>query len=150
MSPNKWGPRVWCFLHTLAEKIKDEHFNIEGRQMITFIIRICKVLPCPECSQHASQFWGNVNVNGIRHREDLMNLIHIFHNIVNKRKNKEVFKKEQLSVYKHINLINAYNSFVSVYHTKGNMKLLGETFQRQMVLGQLKKWIQQNHHCFTK
>ena len=24
MSPNKWGPRVWCFLHTLAEKIKDE------------------------------------------------------------------------------------------------------------------------------
>ena len=24
MSPNQWGPKVWMFLHTLAEKINKE------------------------------------------------------------------------------------------------------------------------------
>lgn len=148
MSPGKWGPMIWTFFHALAEKIKEEHFNIEGRQLISFMIRICGILPCPECSQHATTFWKQVNVRRIRHKEDLMNILFIFHNIVNKRKNKQPFNKDNLSIYKQSNIINTYNNFVAVYQTKGNMKLIGDTFQRTLVLRDLKKWMINNHKCF--
>ena len=80
MSPKQWGTPTWIFFHTLAAKIKDGHFTQIGQQTIRNIIQICGLLPCPECSVHAKQFWSRVNVNKVNTKEDLINILFVFHN----------------------------------------------------------------------
>ena len=77
MSPSQWGPPTWIFFHTLAEKIKDDQYNVIGKQVIYYIIQICNNLPCPECSVHAKQFWSKVNVDKVNTKTDLINLCFI-------------------------------------------------------------------------
>jgi hypothetical protein len=149
MSPNQWGPPTWTLFHTLAEKINEAEFPTLMPQLIFFIRRICSVLPCPECSQHATTFWKKVNVPGIQNKNDLRNLLCMFHNIVNKRKNKPLFNHDKLTeTYSSRNSIDVYNHFVSVYQTNGNMNLIADAFQRKMILVQFKKWIMTNFRHF--
>jgi hypothetical protein len=150
MSPNKWGPPVWTFFHTLAEKIKEDNFNNIFPSLFSFIQRICRVLPCPECSQHATQFLSKVNPNGIKNKSDFKNLLHFFHNTVNKRKNKSVFDINEVSLkYSNNNIMITYINFVNVFNTRGNMKLLADTFQRKLVLNDFRKWLQVNLKSFV-
>ena len=37
MSPSHWGPPTWMFIHTLAEKVKEEEFPKIGQQIIANI-----------------------------------------------------------------------------------------------------------------
>jgi hypothetical protein len=149
MSPNKWGPPIWTFFHTLAEKISEEHFTLVFPTLFDFIKRICKVLPCPDCSQHATIFLSKVNPVGVKTKNDFKNIMYIFHNIVNRRKNKPFFdSKELTNKYGNNNSIIAYNNFVAAFHTKGNMKLLADTFQRKLVLTDFKKWFLTNIRYF--
>jgi hypothetical protein len=151
MSPNKWGPPIWIFFHTLAEKINPDNFGEVFPPLFNFITRICRVLPCPDCSQHATIFLSKVNPSGVRDKNDFKNIMFIFHNIVNRRKNKPAFDINNVeSTYKNSNVILAYNNFVSVFHTRGNMKLLAETFQRKLVLGDFRKWFLQNAKYFSR
>jgi hypothetical protein len=67
-----------------------------------------------------------INVNEIDTKEKLKGMLFVFHNFVNLRKRKPSFKIDNLVIYKKIRLIQAFNNFVYVYNTKGNMKLLTE------------------------
>ena len=49
-----------------------------------------------------------------------------------------------LNKYEKMNVITTYNNFVSVYHTKGNMKLLAESFQRKLILKDFRQWLMNN------
>lgn len=144
MSPSQWGPPTWIFIHTLAEKIKDNHFNIIGQQVIRNIIQICNSLPCPECSEHARHFWARVNINKVNTKQDLINLLFVFHNSINKRKNLKAFPHIDLQYYKTLNLIETFNNFTRNFHTKGNMKFLSESFHRGRLLTSLKSWLMSN------
>lgn len=149
MSPNRWGPPIWSFFHTLAEKITPDMFQQVFPQLFNFIFRICRVLPCPDCSQHAVQFLSKVNPSGVRNKEDFRNIMFIFHNVVNRRKDKPPFNQANLTtVYGNKNIAVEYNNFVSVFHTKGNMKLLAETFQRKLVLTDFRRWFVNNIQFF--
>ena len=99
MGNNKWGPSIWFFFHTLAEKIKEDKFEQYKYQLVGVIKNICRALPCPDCSQHATSFWRKVNEHGIRDKNDLRNLLFIFHNKVNVRTNKPLYPKEKLDIY---------------------------------------------------
>jgi len=55
-----------------------------------------------------------------------------------------------LEIYKRKNLNFVYNNFVQVYNTRGNMKLLTESFQRQRVLSEFKKWLFSNINFFIE
>ena len=150
MSPNQWGPPTWTLFHTIAEKMNEEAFPVLMPQFIFFLKRICSVLPCPECSQHATQFWKNINVAGIKTKTDMKNMLFLFHNIVNKRKGKPLFVNDTLSeLYKHQNIINVFNKFVAVYQTKGNMQLLADSFQRKLLLVPFRQWVMSNIKHFT-
>ena len=48
-----WGPCTWFLFHTLAEKIREEHFMKLKPELINIVKNICSNLPCPECKQHA-------------------------------------------------------------------------------------------------
>ena len=91
MSINIWGPSTWILFHTLIEKLTDDGFDKIGLPLFTYIKRICRNLPCPDCAQHASYFLSQINLANIKTKHDLKTTIYIFHNNVNKRKNKPIY-----------------------------------------------------------
>ena len=149
MSPSQWGIPTWIFMHTLAAKIKEEQFPVIGPQVISHLIQICMFLPCPECSDHAKQFWANVNTKNIKTKQDLINLLFVFHNSVNKRRNVRPFRYVDLQYYDTLKIIETFNNFVRNFNTNGNMKLINESFHRGRLLQTLRAWLMGNLYKFV-
>ena len=145
---SRWGPPTWIFFHTLAEKINEEKYSIIFPQVVAILKQICKNLPCPDCSNHATQFLEKVNFANIKTKSDFKNIMYIFHNMVNRRKRRPPFDIKNLEVYSKNNIITAYNNFIAEFHTSGNLKLLADSFQRKIIVNELKKWITLNIRFF--
>ena len=75
-------------------------------------------------------------------------MLYVFHNSVNKRKRKALFNHANLEKYKRYNVGSTFNHFVSVYHTKGNMNLIAESFQRKLLVSELKTWLIKHYKYF--
>lgn len=148
MKPESWGPPIWLFIHALASKIKDEMFVYIGPQLFNMIKRLVAFLPCPDCSQHAVKFLSGINTNNIKKKDDLIRVLYLFHNSVNVRKNKPLYIFSDLNKYENVNLQSAYNNFRKVYNNRGNINLLAETFQRNLILNDLKIWLKQHSNKF--
>jgi hypothetical protein len=146
--PEVWGPPIWTFFHTLAEKVNEEYFLTIRSSLFFYIKRICNFLPCPDCSQHANRFLAKVDITKIKNKLDFKNMLYVFHNTVNKRKRKPLFSYVNIERYKNYNVGSTFNHFVSVYHTKGNMNLIAESFQRNLLVKDLKGWLISNHKYF--
>jgi len=146
--PEVWGPTVWAFFHTLAHKVNEHQSPIFFQQIFGKIKTICQYLPCPQCSQDATAFLAKTNVNDIKTKQILIDKLYIFHNYVNNKKKKKLFNYSNINKYNNNNLISVYNNFITNYNTRGNMKLLAETFQRSLIIADLKKWITQNIRRF--
>ena len=147
--PEVWGPAVWTFFHTLAENVNDDQPTLFIQQIFVQIKRICGFLPCPECSRDAVLFLGKININEIRTKRNLIDNLYIFHNYVNKKKRKPLFNYGNIGKYKANNIILVYNNFIKNYNTKGNMKLLAESFQRKLIVTDLRKWFLLNIKRFS-
>jgi hypothetical protein len=147
-APEIWGPPTWTLLHTLAEKIHEDDFNKLIPQMFGLIKRICSYLPCPDCSNHATIFLAKLKPEKIATKIDFKNTLYLFHNMVNAKKRKPLFNYANMNVYQNLNIANVFNKFVSVYNTKGNMKLLTESFQRALIVKDLRRWLMANHESF--
>lgn len=150
MSPNTWGPPTWIFMHTLVAKLKESSFPSIGKQVINMLIQICNNLPCPECAQHAKTFWKKVNVDNITSKTDLVNLLFVFHNMVNKRKHIAPFNYANLSHYESKSVVETYNLFSRNFNTHGNMNLINESFHRNMMLSSLRSWLMANISHFER
>jgi hypothetical protein len=148
MSTNVWGPPTWVLFHTLIEKLSDEGYSKIGLALFGYIRRICNNLPCPDCAQHATAFLSKVNISTLKTKTDLKNMMYIFHNVVNKRKNKPMYNVNDVEKYKNNNLVEKYNAFIATFKTKGNMKLLADSLQRKFLINDFKKWILVNFHYF--
>ena len=150
MSPNDWGPPIWTMFHTMAEKINPEKFRELIPQIIFFIRRICANLPCPECAGHATLFMSKVVFSNLRCKKDLQTILYFFHNVVNGRKRKPIFNQALLTEkYCNNNILVTYNNFVTAYTTKGNMKLMADSLQRNIIMQEFRKWIMANHMHFN-
>ena len=150
MSPNQWGPPTWMFIHTMAEKVKEDSYPIIGGQIIANIIQICANLPCPDCADHSKVFWSKVKISNIKTKQDLINILFVFHNTINKRKNLTIFKYDDLQYYKSKNIVNTFNAFSANFNTKGNMKLITESFHRARLVVFLRNWLVGNIVHFDK
>jgi hypothetical protein len=137
-------------MHTLACKVKEDSFSIIGQKLISALIQICSNLPCPECAQHSKQFWNKVKVSNITNKTDLINLLFVFHNMVNKRKQTKPFKYENLEYYNSRNVVETYNAFSRNFNTRGNMNLINESFHRNMMLASLRTWLMSNIGHFER
>lgn len=149
MTPEQWGPPIWIFFHTFVEKIKEDTYSIVAPQLFSYFYRISNYLPCPSCSMHARKFLSNVKFSEIKTKQDFVNLMYIFHNIANKTQKKALYPSEGLKVYENKNLLEVYNQFIAVYNTKGNMRLLTETFHRDILVKEFKKWLKENLKYFN-
>ena len=145
MSPDVWGPPIWKLFHTMAAQLTDEKLV---DPMMGSIERVCSHLPCPDCSKHAADFWKRSARP--KTKKEAIDILHHFHNNVNGRKSKKRYDAKELEVYEKTNLLSAFNDFVSVYHTKGNMNLMIESFHRKLIINDLKRFISGNINNFCR
>ena len=115
----KWGEPIWFLFHTLAEKIKDEHFQAKKYELITLIRSICANLPCPMCTEHAVKYTSKLNIESIKSKMDWKKFLFAFHNEVNSRKNFPEFPYDELDAkYKSASTVRVINYFIHSYKEK--------------------------------
>jgi hypothetical protein len=142
--PGVWGPPIWRFFHILAENIHEEDYNRLIPQLFILIRRTCVYLPCPDCSEHATKFLAKISPKDIPNKTEFKNMLYLFHNMVNKRKQYPPFKYDNLKYYETRNVIQTYNIFSRNFTTRGNMNLINESFHRNMMLASLRSWMMGN------
>jgi hypothetical protein len=64
-------------------------------------------------------------------------------------KRKPLFNYENINIYKNHPLIPVINNFNFCFNTKGNMNLISESFQRNLVQSEFKRWIVANLGAFV-
>jgi hypothetical protein len=142
-----WGPPIWTLFHTIIEHVPEEKFKLAGQTIFIFINRICRLLPCPECQEHAKKYLSNQRVN-TESKKALREFIHKFHNMVNRYKKYKEPSIDILDQYRTKSLSDVYNRFVSVFSSRGNIRLLADTMQRNMILKDFKTWLLANADIF--
>ena len=147
--PEIWGPAIWTLFHTLCERIDEKYYEKLSPQLFYFIVRICKFLPCPECASDATAFLAKIKFSDLKTKQDLKNVLYLFHNSVNAKKKKPLFNYGNMEIYGKYNLIYVVNNFLLKYQTKGNMKLLSESFQRQITINEFKAWFMRSIRAFV-
>ena len=68
--------------------------------------------------------------------------------MVNKKNNKPIYSFSQLQKYKSVHVLHAFNHFVKVYNTNGNMNLITDTFHRGMVVKSVATTLKKNVSAF--
>jgi hypothetical protein len=145
----KWGEPTWIFLHTIAEKIKDDRFPAIREQLLQKINMICRNLPCPDCSAHSSKYLDAINFRTIVTKQDLKLFLWNFHNEVNKRKNVAISDRNVLEKYSTANTINVINYFITIYSDKSpSIKMIANDFHRKRLIQDLKNWLNDNLASF--
>ena len=139
--PEVWGPSIWTLFHVLADRIREDTYSFIFPSLFNLITRICKYLPCPECASDATIFLARINHSELKTKMQFKNTFYLFHNYVNAKKRKRLFNYSNINIYSKFRLINVINNFINNYQTKGNMKLINESFQRQFVINDFKNFI---------
>jgi hypothetical protein len=146
----KWGAPTWTYLHTMAEKVKESSFPAIRKEMYRVIYMICTNLPCSMCSNHAKEYLNKINVQSIQTKQDLKNMLFVFHNEVNKRKGFAIFPNSNLDdKYSTGNYRAIANNFMIFYQEKSrNKHFIADEMYRQRVVSQVKQWIIENIEHF--
>jgi hypothetical protein len=154
VSKSVWGPCVWYLFHTLAYKAVSENFPEIKAELIQYIQRICANLPCPECTQHATEYMKQHSraLSLITTKEQLQQFLVDFHNVVNVRKQKPRFTYEQADAkYKLAKTSDVVQYFFKIYGERsngGNLKLFVNGFQKQLLLSDFSAWMVRNYGKF--
>ena len=106
--PEVWGPAVWRLFHTLSYRINDNAYNVLAPQLFTLFVRICKFLPCPECSTDASNFLAKIKLSNMKNKTEFKNTFYLFHNYVNAKKRKPLFNYGYINIYNQYKVIDAF------------------------------------------
>ena len=146
---NIWGPPIWTLFHTIIESVHEDKFEQAGEPIFIFINRICRLLPCPECQEHAKKYLKVQRIN-TKSKNAVRTFIHKFHNMVNSFKKYKEQPIEILEQYKNKNIIETYNNFVKVFSARGNIRMLADTMQRNMIMKDFKTWILANKEIFIQ
>jgi len=146
----KWGAPTWALFHTIPEKLSDKNFVENKTSIIQLIMTICNNLPCPSCSQHATQYMRKVNFNAIHTTEDLKKMLYIFHNSVNERKKYAEYPYDDLNdKYSNLDFNQVVNKFMFHFQQKVYaMNLIAQQISRQKQVAIVKKWFLDNMHLF--
>ena len=147
----EWGPITWYLFHTLAEKVKEEHFTMLRKSLIEEIFIICCNLPCPDCANHARQKMLTLNRDSIKTKLDLKKMLLMFHNEVNAKNKKKIFTEDDLNEkYSKANLHNIVNMFLHVWSRPNpNPKLLTVSFHKGQSLKHFLSWWNVNKQYFN-
>lgn len=146
----KWGAPVWFLLHTLSIKIKDSEFKNLRKELLDRVYAICINLPCPDCANHAKAYLDGINFNAIQTKEDFKQMLHTFHNTVNKRKGYAFFPYDQLEEkYSTAITTNIIRNFMMHFSDRNrSFKLVASDLHRAQLCKVLKEWFNERIQCF--
>ena len=141
---NNWGKFTWTLFHTLIELLPDNNYKQLGPIIFNSIKSICTVLPCPDCSAHATEYLKSVQFNHLPTKEHMKQFFYHFHNHINKNNNKPIYPYKNMDKYKQGNLTVIYNN-VNILFSKnyGNPRMMVNSLRRKKILQHLHKIIQQ-------
>ena len=145
-----WGKYTWILFHTLAEKIKDEEFENEKDNLISYIRRLCGVLPCSDCTMHATHMLNHYKYNHIKTKNDFKKFLFEFHNLVNNRKeykNQDIKVLEQYDKAILYRILHVWNRTFIV--SGMNSRLLTDSMHRNKVKQDFLNYMQSNLHKFN-
>jgi len=147
-----WGRPMWTFLHTIVEKIKDEHFLRLRSEILKNIYMICTNLPCPDCSMHAKNYLNGQNFNALQNKSQLKTMIYEFHNSVNLRKGFDLFNAVNLDEkYKSEVLSVTFYNFLIKFKDRGaSNRFIHEDIYRAQLSKNLVKWFNVNKEFFDE
>jgi len=148
--PMMWGEPTWFLFHTLAQKVKEEYFDLLKNDLFTKIISICSNLPCPTCADHAAAYMSKVNFSAIKTKKDLIDMLFNFHNIVNSQKKYPIFPYSELEPkYTSAVTINIIQNFILHFDTKVyNVQLMANSMRKSRLVSSLKEWFNANIQYF--
>ena len=133
MSNKEWGNATWILFHTLAQQIREDAFIKEKDKLISFITRTCAHLPCPVCAGDATRTVSRAYISKIQTKQDFIEFLRQFHNIVNTKLHKPTMSAEDVDKkYKRARLDLVIQNFLKVLTVSyGNMRMLIHSYQRQ-------------------
>jgi hypothetical protein len=137
MTTDIWGPITWTLIHILSQRVHQSALI----ELFDLIYSIVSFLPCPLCSDDSKSFMSKINKQGIKEPIHLQDIYFMFHNVVNKKKQKPLFKHENLVQYKYMFIIPVYQKFKQLYKTNNNIRLIHENFQRNLIKQKLNLYI---------
>jgi hypothetical protein len=145
-----WGAPTWTLLHIIPEKLTNDTFVKHKDDIIRLIVTICSNLPCPSCSQHASDYMKRVNFIAIKTTDDLKKMLFVFHNSVNERKGYIQYSYDNLdNRYINLNMVDVINEFMSHFQKKTYaLNLIAQQIYRQKQVEIVKKWFRDHLDYF--
>lgn len=142
----KWGQPTWFLFHALAQKVREEHFPQVRKELLDIIHTICNNLPCPDCASHATKYISSINFNKIQTKEQLKDMLFVFHNTVNERKGFPMFNRGDLDTkYAAANLIPIIQEFLFHFRDKhASIHMIANDMHRARLANTLTHWFQNN------
>ncbi len=138
-----WANPTWFFFHTLIEKIHPNHYLLIKDEVMAHIKKICTMLPCPDCAQHATQFMNTVRTPPTK--EDCKKMLFYFHNSVNTNLKKPLYNYDDMSMYQRVNLLVCYKLFREQFTKKtNNPRMFLDSMSRTRYIQDLDAWLQKN------
>jgi len=107
-----WQQLVWIFLHSFAEKIKEDVYIKNQEECYNFLLKIYENIYCKRCSIHSIIYLKNKQ-HSLSTKEDLINYLFDFHNHVNIKLGNKVFEKDILEKYKCANIDNIFMNYTT-------------------------------------
>lgn len=138
VSKKEWGNSVWNCFHILSYKVNNDILN---KRILMFFSEICKLLPCPVCSSHATQLIHKFNLSKCMTKKNLIDFFYVFHNEVNKKTNKPVYSYLKLQEYSKGNLIQTFNNMVHKLTTNVNFTAMAENMHRKNLLNTFRTFL---------
>jgi formate dehydrogenase maturation protein FdhE len=143
-----WGPYTWYFLHIMAEKVKDEHFEKCKNDIIDIIVSLFRHLPCDYCAEHANKIIPSINATNMKNKEALKSFLFKFHNDVSTRTNTTAVETINiLEKYKQGNIKKSAELLYKVFHTYDKTHMMNEFSRNQMLIGLRPKVQKIIDHC---
>jgi hypothetical protein len=113
-----WAHPTWSFLHTLFENIPNSHFLANKTTILNYLSGMLRLLPCPDCANHASTYLSRNKLENIKSVTDGRQFFFRFHNDVNRRLRKSLFDINKLTIYKNRSISEEYKKHTSIFYAK--------------------------------
>lgn len=143
-----WSHPTWDFFHTLADRINEYFLRTHVKEVLYIINIICNNLPCPHCKKHAIKYMKKITIRHIDTKVKLQTILLDFHNDVNRRLLKRMFKFSELKKYNNYKIDIVLSNFVKGFNYKFSSNILGGNLNsnntRQRVTKQITAWCKKN------
>jgi len=149
VSKDVWGRTTWRLFHHMVNGLKEERIDLI-QPALTIIRNICRSLPCPDCSEHATLLLNRLNLSSIKTKRDLVQCIHEFHNKVNTRiQKRELTLDEHDLLYKYVNTEGAFIEWRRIMQTRspGN-RLLLYAITKQCLIREVTQFFNRHMYAF--